>query len=84
MAGGYHCLFKPRDFLEMTSYQAQVSVTAVKEFSMKVSKEREVGFFLLLESREIVRKAHAKARNMNQTWRKIEKLASQSIPHERM
>ncbi len=46
----------------MTSYQAQVSVTAVKEFSMKVSKEREVGFFLLLESREIVRKAHAKAK----------------------
>ncbi len=48
MAGGYHCLFKPRDFLEMTSYQAQVSATAVKEFSMKVSKERERRLFLVV------------------------------------
>jgi len=66
----------------MTSYQAQASVTAVKEFSMKVSEERERRFFLLLESREIVRKAHAKARNMNQTWRKIDELANQSNLHE--
>ena len=48
MAGGYHCLFKPRDFLEMTSYQAQASVTAVKEFSMKVSEERERRLFLVV------------------------------------
>ena len=50
MAGGYHCLFKPRDFLEMTSYQAQASVTAVKEFSMKVSEERERRLFLVGKS----------------------------------
>jgi hypothetical protein len=49
VAGGYHCLFKPRDFLEMTSYQAQASVTAVKEFSMKVSEERERRLFLVVE-----------------------------------
>jgi hypothetical protein len=48
VAGGYHCLFKPRDFLEMTSYQAQASVTAVKEFSMKVSEERESLLFLVV------------------------------------
>ena len=50
MAGGYHCLFKPRDFLEMTSYQAQASVTAVKEVSMKVSEERERRLFLVGKS----------------------------------
>jgi hypothetical protein len=48
VAGGYHCLFKPRDFLEMTSYQAQVSATAVKEFSMKVSEEKERRLFLVV------------------------------------
>jgi hypothetical protein len=48
VAGGYHCPFKPRDFLEMTSYQAQVSVTAVKEFSMKVSEERERRLFVVV------------------------------------
>jgi hypothetical protein len=48
VAGGYHCLFKPRDFLEMTSYQAQMLVTAVKEFSMKVSEERERRLFLVV------------------------------------
>ena len=37
---------------------------------------------MLLESLETVRKAHAKARNRSQTWRKIDKLASQYIPHE--
>jgi hypothetical protein len=31
-----------------------------------------------------VRKAHAKARNMNQTCRKIDELASQSNLHERI
>jgi hypothetical protein len=32
----------------MTSYQAQASVTAVKEFSMKVSEERERRLFLVV------------------------------------
>jgi hypothetical protein len=34
----------------MTSYQAQASVTAVKEFSMKVSEERERRLFLVRKS----------------------------------
>ena len=50
MVGGHHCLFKPWDFLEMTSYQAQASVTAVNEFSMKVSEERERRLFLVRKS----------------------------------